>query len=210
MSIYDDLIGFLKNPVCNKGEHQTFSQKLTVFLVLLLTCFMVSFVLSIIIGMVYSSGLIENDYHAFDDLEALPKYKIFLAAAVLAPIVEETIFRAPLVLFTSPWKTPSFLRGEEATNEGLQIKAFENPIVFKIAFYVFALAFGYIHLFNYQIDAQILIFSPLLVAPQIILGLIFGYIRIRLGFLWAVAIHAFYNGILVSLFLAAKDVLPQT
>jgi membrane protease YdiL (CAAX protease family) len=206
MSIYEDLFQFIKNPVVEKDPNRNFFHHLSVFLVLLLTCFMISFVLSIIIGMVYTSGLIENDYHAFDELKELPKYQIFLAAAVIAPILEETLFRAPLTWFTSPWKLPIKVNGE---SQEIRIKAFENPAVFRVAFYVLALTFGYIHLFNYQIDSQILAFSPLLVAPQIILGLIFGYIRVRLGFLWAVAMHACYNGILVSLFLVAKDVVPQ-
>jgi membrane protease YdiL (CAAX protease family) len=203
MSIYEDLIQYLKNPVPERDSNRDFFHHLSIFLVMLMTCFMISFILSIVIGMVYNSGLIENDYHAFDDLKNLSNFKIFLLAAVWAPLIEETIFRAPLTLFKSPWKLPFKVEG---VNE-IKVKAFENPVTFKIAFYVFALAFGYIHLFNYQIDTQILLFSPLLVLPQIILGLVIGYVRIRLGFLWAVALHAFYNGILVSLFLVAKNAI---
>jgi len=199
--MYEDLVKYLKNPVAEKDPNRDFFHHLSIFLVMLMTCFMISFLLSIVIGMVYSSGLIENDYHAFDDLKDLSSYQIFFAAAVLAPLIEEIIFRAPLTLFKSPWKLPFKVEG---INE-IRIKALENPKVFRIAFYVFALAFGYIHLSNYQIDAQILLFSPLLVAPQILLGLIIGYVRIRLGFFWGVALHACYNGILVSLFLVTKD-----
>jgi membrane protease YdiL (CAAX protease family) len=205
MNTYEDLIQFLRNPVPEKSQNHDFFHRISVFLTLLLTCFMISFFLSIVIGMVYQSGLIENDYHAFDNIKDKPDYEIFLLAVILAPMIEEAIFRGPLTLFKSPWKLPFKVEG---INE-IRIRAFENPKVFQIAFYVFALAFGYIHLSNYQIDTQIVLFSPLLVAPQIVLGLIVGYIRIRFGFLWGVALHAGYNGILIALFLVAKDVVPQ-
>ncbi len=182
MNVYQDFIGFLKNPALERDADVGFFNKIVQFSLLLVACFMISFSLSIIIGIIYQSGLIENEYHAFDELKELTGYKVLLLAAVLARLIEETIFRAPLILF-------------------------KNPRALKIAFYSLAILFGYVHLFNYQVDTRILLFSPILVAPQMILGLIFGFVRIRLGFFWAVAMHAVYNGILVSLFLVAKDVI---
>ena len=169
---------------------------------------MISFTLSIIIGVIYQSGLIENEYHAFDELKELAGYKILLLGAVFAPLTEELIFRAPLVLFKSPWK----IRVKSDSEEGyitkeIRLKIFEHPLAFKIAFFTMAILFGYVHITNYQIDTRILLFSPILVAPQMILGVIFGFIRIRLGLIWAIAMHAFYNGLLISLFLIAKDVI---
>lgn len=205
MNIYEDLIQFLKKPVPEKDPNRDFFHHVVIFLILLMTCFMISFFLNILIGMVYNSGLIENDYHALDELQKQSTKEILFALVVFAPLVEETIFRAPITIFQSPWKLPFKIEGVNK----IRIKAFENPMVFRTAFYGFALAFGYVHLLNYQVDSQILLYSPLLVAPQISLGLIIGYIRVRLGFFWAIAMHAAYNGILAFLFLATKDVLPQ-
>lgn len=182
MNVYKNLILFLRNPVLEKDRESDFVEKFTQFILLFIACFTISVFLSIIISIIYESGLIENDYHAFDNLKDLESYKILLIAAVGAPVIEEIIFRGPLVLF-------------------------KNPKVFKIAFYVLAVLFGYVHISNYQIDTQILLFSPILVAPQMILGLIFGYIRVRFGLLWAIAMHALYNGFLVSLFLISKDAI---
>jgi len=51
----------------------------------------------------------------------------------------------------------------------------------------------------------VILFSPLLVAPQFFIGLIFGFIRVRLGLLWSIFLHSLYNGLLVSLFLLASN-----
>ena len=54
--------------------------------------------------MIYEAGLIENEYHAFDELKDSSPYEILFLAAVLAPFMEELVFRAPLTLFKSPWR----------------------------------------------------------------------------------------------------------
>lgn len=208
MNVYQDLIAFLKNPDQKKDKESNLTDKIIQFVVLFITCFTISIFLSIVISIIYATGLIENDYHAFDQIKDKQPIQIFFIAAIAAPVVEELIFRGPLTIFKSPWK---LYRKSEETGEkvltDVRIPIFENPKVFKIIFYSSAILFGYVHLFNYQIDTQILIFSPILVAPQFILGLIFGYIRIRFGLLWSIAMHSLYNGFLVSLFIISKDAI---
>ncbi len=66
-------------------------------------------------------------------------------------------------------------------------------------FYGSAVAFGMVHLFNYDLgvtDAADLTLAPLLIAPQMAGGLVLAYARVRLGFWYAVTNHALYNGIL--------------
>jgi hypothetical protein len=212
MNVISDLFHYLKKPIPEKDETLHFFQKVQTILLLVFTCLAISFFLSIIISFIYASGWIENDYHAFDELKKLPASKVFIAAALMGPIIEEIMFRAPLVLFQSPLKLyfyPIPFSKYKIEFPEIHIKAFENRKVFRSAFYAFAIAFGFMHLMNYEIDAQILLFAPILVAPQLILGLIFGYVRIRLGFIWAIVLHGVYNGILVSLALIAKDVVPE-
>ena len=210
MNTIPDLITFLRNPVLEKDPNQNLLHKITVFIILLMSSFAISFFLSIIIGIIFKAGLIENDYHAFDDLKKLPGYQVLLMAAVIAPILEEIIFRAPLVLFKSPltlYIKPIPFSDWKIEFPTIHIRFFKNPKVFKVAFYLFTLAFGFIHLSNYQIDSQILLFSPILVAPQLVIGFIFGFTRVRLGLPWAILMHAAYNGFLVSLFLLVKDAI---
>ena len=182
MNALSELLEFLKNPRLERDCDSTFYTRAVKCVQLLLTCFAISFLISFAIGALYQTKLIENQYHAFDTIKDLPSSTILVLVAIIAPIVEETVFRAPLVLF-------------------------KKPYFFKIAFYSLALIFGYVHLFNYDINHQILLFSPILVAPQILLGLIFGFVRVRFGLLWAMAMHAAYNGLLVSLFLFASNAI---
>jgi hypothetical protein len=60
-------------------------------------------------------------------------------------------------------------------------------------FYFIALLFGFYHLINYRFTIQVLFFAPLLVLPQIVAGLLLGYIRIRFGFIWGILLHAIHN-----------------
>ena len=206
MKIYLDLIAFLKSPKLGKDANKDFIYRSTSFVQLLFLCLFISVAISIVISRIYELGWIANEYHAFDGLLEFSVFKILFIASVMAPLLEELIFRAPLTAFKSPWKlyrTNPETRSRVFINT--RIPLFENPRSFSIAFYGMAILFGYVHLFNYQIDGQILFFSPILVAPQMILGLIFGFIRIRFGLAWSVAMHAFYNGILVSLFLLAEN-----
>jgi len=69
---------------------------------------------------------------------------------------------------------------------------------FYIIFYLSALAFGFIHSFNYKNIADIWFLAPLLVMPQLIVGIFFGYFRVKLGFIFSIANHAFYNFMTLS------------
>jgi hypothetical protein len=50
--------------------------------------------------------------------------------------------------------------------------------------------------------------SPLLVAPQLTVGVFLGFIRVRFGLNWAIALHAFYNLILVGPAILLKALNP--
>ena len=96
----------------------------------------------------------------------------FVFAALIAPVFEELIFRAPLT-------------------------AFKKKNQFRIAFYVFAILFGFVHITNFELTTNVLILSPILVLPQTLVGGYFGFIRVRFGLLWSIALHGSYNAILM-------------
>lgn len=78
---------------------------------------------------------------------------------------------------------------------------------FAIVFFTPALLFGLAHLANYSFSgfgALQVLAGPGLVAPQIVGGIVLGYARIRLGLLWAMGLHAAYNGLLAPLILLAE------
>ncbi len=169
-----ELLVFLKNPIYRPDENRDFNYRFGVFLRLLGLSLVLSFVLGWLIGGIQVIFDLDFGKHAVDDFfERYSLPLVFLGAVVVAPIVEELIFRGPLSFFKKNRRFP-------------------------ILFYAFTLTFGFYHITNFEMRLTTLLLSPLLVAPQLVVGAILGYIRIRFGLNWAMALHACYNLILVG------------
>lgn len=95
----------------------------------------------------------------------------YIITAMLVPVLEEFLFRFPL-------------------------KYLVQTKLFGLWFYlVSAVAFGLVHLINYDLQPIHWAFALLIVSPQMISGSVFGYIRIRHGFWFGVAAHSLLNSI---------------
>ena len=69
---------------------------------------------------------------------------------------------------------------------------------FKSFFFLIAALFALLHLFNFMgISESNLIFMPLFVIPQFVLGLVLGYIRITYGLLYAILFHLLVNCVVI-------------
>jgi len=170
---FQELLLYLKNPILEKDENIDFNYRIKKFGYLLLICLLTGFLISPIFAIIEEFGWINMEDHAMEDMmKNLTKPMIFLTAVVIAPLLEELIFRAPLTLFKS-----------------------KNS--FKIWFYVFAVLFGLVHISNFKMTTNVLLLAPILVLPQTLLGGYLGYIRVRFGLGWSIALHACYNGILM-------------
>ena len=154
---------------------------------------------------------------------------VFLLAVIVMPALEELTFRlwlmySPLYFIVSVWLiamflSTSFLQVElpfagytvlgvaalitilmltfrDATEDGL-VRLYTN--YYGWLFYGAAALFGVVHLVNFDVDARILLMAPLLVLPQLLLGMVLGYLRLRLGLVWAIALHAVYNALILSM-----------
>jgi Type II CAAX prenyl endopeptidase Rce1-like len=64
---------------------------------------------------------------------------------------------------------------------------------FPVIFFAATALFGLVHIFNYPLTPIHLLLAPLLAGPQIVVGLICGYVRVRLGFWWGVILHGLHN-----------------
>lgn len=170
---FNEILAYVKNPVLQEDPNTDNSYRFKKFGSILVISLLTAMVSLLLIGLVDATGLVDvaEAHKAEEMLKSLPKIAVFMLVVVMAPLIEESIFRAPLTLFS-------------------------GRKVFRIAFYVFAILFGYVHITNYEISTNVLLLSPILVLPQILLGFYLGFIRIRFGFLWAIALHAAYNGIL--------------
>ena len=188
--------------------------------------------LLVVLALINQIPSAQESNNLLDILEGTSVWYLPMMAVVVAPLLEECLFRLPLrafavnlllpaslilfggtaieaygVLSTVGWRAiasapvvicaiVAFINvyfGLKRTKlSGLQ--AFYNKYS-RIVFYSVALLFGAIHIFNY--DANVWLFLPVLVLPQVIIGLLFGFVRLRYGFNWALLLHAFHNGIVL-------------
>ncbi|MBL4747210.1 MAG: CPBP family intramembrane metalloprotease [Flavobacteriaceae bacterium] len=123
------------------------------------------------------------------DLGLIP---LLLLVAVVAPILEESIFR----LFLKYKRNFIFRAFDRVSNGKAKIFWHKN---FRFFYYFSAIIFSLIHIGNYDNSSLLFyVFAPIIVLPQLIAGFTFGYVRMKLGFLWAVLMHGLYNFIIVG------------
>ena len=176
----DELLAFAKNPIYQQDTNTDTSDRLRKFVKLLILALCSSILLLIIASIIQNIFNIEVGKHAIDDLfENNSEIKIFVLAVLAAPFFEELIFRGPLIFF-------------------------QHSKYFSIALYVFTFAFGLVHISNFELTTQVLFLTPLLVAPQISVGFLLAFIRVKFGLLWSMALHACYNMVLLLPLLLLK------
>ncbi|MEM8641847.1 MAG: CPBP family glutamic-type intramembrane protease [Cyanobacteria bacterium P01_G01_bin.54] len=177
----------------------------------------------LVVGVLIGQIIDEGDSLLPDLFNEIPAEILFLFAVVAAPIVEELLFRLPLrgSLFNLGFSSSLFLglglvgftplRGAVLmlivvvlTSLNLQLWRLRPPSRAiaqfyqrfpRLIFYTLTVLFGAVHITNY--GTQVWLFLPLLVLPQVIIGLLFGFVRVRYGFAWAIGLHAFHNGCLL-------------
>lgn len=79
--------------------------------------------------------------------------------------------------------------------------------LFPVAFYGSALLFALMHMSNYAggLSSPIMLLAVL---PQFLVGLVLGYVRMRFGLPHAILFHAFYNLVLIGIFMLAQSIAP--
>ncbi len=133
-----------------------------------------SFLLGILIGILDTWTGLDFGPHVLDGFaDTYSPAFVIMAAVFLAPVLEKLVFRWPMVFF-------------------------RDSLYFNYIFYSFTPVFGFYHLFNFQVTIAVLVFSPILVAPQIAVGAILGYLRVQFGLPWAILLHACYNLLLIG------------
>ncbi|PQJ32279.1 hypothetical protein BST92_10235 [Nonlabens arenilitoris] len=170
-----DILDYFKNPDCLKGDNVFNAQKVKLFWTSFWMIMVCNVAFSILIYGIEGLGLIDTDKHAVMDMVKNESvYFILIAAVVLAPLLEELIFRAPITLFHTVDRSD-----------------------FRWIFYLFALAFGAVHISNYGVNLTTILLLPIITGPQIVTGLFLGLIRVKVGLLYSMLFHALYNGVLM-------------
>ena len=167
------LIDFLKTPEYREDPNPSRAYRIQTCLVLLFWALGISVSLGLLIGVLGELGPWNLEEHVFDTLfEAYSPAGVLALAVIMAPVLEELIFRGPLWFF-------------------------RNSGYFPLAFYAIALAFALVHLGNFPNLSEVWPVSFVLVSPQLVIGLILGFLRVRFGLLWAIGFHMAYNAILI-------------
>lgn len=172
--MYEDLLAFLKHPTYQEDANTQWTYRFRYLFRLTVVALAISVLIGLFTGILQMALELDLGQHALEDwLNEYSPLGLLFMAVVVAPVLEELFFRGPLV-----W--------------------FKNSRHFKGIFYGMALLFGYIHISNFELSTQVLALSPLLVAPQISMGLLLGTLRIKFGLLWSMAMHAIYNLVLIG------------
>jgi hypothetical protein len=75
---------------------------------------------------------------------------------------------------------------------------------FAFVFYLTAVIFALVHIFNFELGTTPWYFIPLLVMPQFVLALFLGYVRVRNNILYSIYVHMLNNSIPMLLFFLAS------
>ena len=164
---------------------------------------------------------VQDSNNLLDSAEGLPVWYLPFAAVVMAPLLEESIFRLPLRAFwinlfiaaalislgalgavSNPSMLAALLAGGViiaiyAKDKGSRLNTLQNLYnrYSRFIFYAIAILFGTAHIANY--DPEVWRFLPILVLPQVVIGLLLGFVRLRYGLNWAILLHALHNGCLL-------------
>lgn len=118
------------------------------------------------------------------------------AIVLLAPLVEEIIFRLPL-----RYRDNYLITSIETIFKIDLHPCWKRHFPFIV--YFFVCLFAILHMMNYQNPGiSLYLMSIFITLPQLIGGLTLSFTRLRLGFWWAVAQHSLYN--LVFMLLALR------
>jgi len=205
------LWGFIKKPIELSEDKASLQLKIGTCGALFLIQIPPLLGLMSLIGGFEQLGLWEEDMHSLQKIfQEMEPVLIFFFAVIMAPLFEEVMFRLILRFrsnFLILW----------SINIGVALHLGQKRSLLKIArkvwdkfygwiFYIMTVAFGLMHIMNFEPSLNIYLLAPILVAPQILIGINLGYLRVRFGLIWSILFHAFYNGILMTIALLTGEI----
>lgn len=229
-TVFYDIWRFIKRPRLEHLPEEWKENPAQVLCYLLLIDFFLMFPLSAFLGLLG----IDKMEHKIETLSDEPMM-LAMMAVVLAPVLEEAIFRLPmkysyvriglaigialsllssmveskmlLVAITGGVLFSVFLFQFINERRGNALNAKLEPL-WKEHFYLpfWFFTIAFAFLHLTNFGASFPIYlAPFLVLPQFVIGIILGYVRTGYGFIYAVLFHAVHNGILVGLATIASN-----
>lgn len=210
-------LAFLKSPVDVKQERTSFGKKIGDLLFLMVIDLPVA---GIFIGIMYVLeyfGLLNQEDHKLADMmDQMGMVGMLVLGVLLMPLLEEFIFRLYLRYQYNPWFRFRELvvrmdhQNEEDRIEPIARLKARYQKIYPYLFYFSAILFGLVHLFNFKINLTYILLAPVLVGPQIMAGLIAGYLRVQYNVWIGYLYHAFSNAIFLALPIAFFSFFVET
>jgi membrane protease YdiL (CAAX protease family) len=199
---YKDFTVFLKRPVCQQDPIQTWRQKAKILFSLLAIDILIMVILVAVISGIEELGLVNMENHqVMMFVQQYSVWEIFLLMVVIVPFIEELIFRLYLRFKYNYLARLIILLASVAGKQNkTKIETYLTNFWasrFKGIFYLSAIIFGFVHLANFEYSIPLLLLSPILVAPQFIGGLFFGYLRVKYTLALGYFMHAIHNAIFI-------------
>jgi membrane protease YdiL (CAAX protease family) len=199
-----DFLDFLKRPTEAADCEQTVERKAKRLFAILAIHFPIMGICLAINSCITSLVSINFENHRLTAiLQQYPIWKVVCLVVVVAPFVEELVFRSYLRFKNNNLaQVISLIASLTGKNNKARTEiALSNFWLnhFSGIFYFSAVLFGFIHLTNYEFNFTILLLSPMLILPQFIAGLFLGYLRIKYDLILAYIMHAIHNAILLTL-----------
>ena len=200
--IKSSLFSFYANWNDGKYPNVPDGHKLKYSLILVFVLVIIMIPYGFIFSILEEYRLIDLSDHLIDDLFDQYSYdQMILFGAVVAPVLEEGIFRGfitfrrfyPLLLYVD-FRTAN---KKNRVRVLLKVRRLWDRI-FPAIVISSSLLFGYIHITNFGGEVAWWL-VPFLVLPQIIVGFVFAFVRIKFGLIWSIFNHATYNFLLLSL-----------
>ncbi len=186
-SVWQNLIDFVKDVRPDHLPDHFLSQPQKVFPYLL----GIDFLLMIpMLGIIGATGVEEGEHELVKMMDQ--PLVLFGMAVIAAPILEELFFRYPI----GRWWHKSDPLLENISSESSLVSWWKAN--FKMIFWTFTIVFAAVHFSNFATTVPIYL-APILVLPQLILGIMLGYIRVGWSTRYSMLFHAIHNGIPITL-----------
>ncbi len=206
--VWLNLFQFVKKPVDGRYPNNTNLEKFKDVLCLVVIQFILLIPASMIVGLMEEFGDLNLPDHKLQDLFKEVGYgAMFFLAVILAPFLEELIFRT-FITFRRFYPLLFFIDSGSPENHSKRVRKSLNiwSTLFPVMVYGSTFVFGYVHVFNF--DGDIALWkAPFAVLPQLILGLTLAFTRVRYGLVWSMLNHAIWNLIPTVIFIFFPNVM---
>lgn len=225
--LIEDLFSYLKYPYLT-GIPAKVEEPVQLMVRLTLICLVTGVGAGLLVDRLVAFHLLASPGSSLAEHTSMSKPVLFVFAVIVAPIWEELVFRGTLRRFTASLLFISAVPGTILTElTGTAWAYLVSPFLFVILFLLYrfnlaesitrkyrfwtrlfpwyfhftTLCFALIHLSNYEKGISLLPFGLLYTLPQLMIGLILGYTRMRYGLKYSMVLHGMYNFVPMAMYL---------